>query len=411
MAGRFPGQNQRSKEAPMDFQWTNRSPVKPAWAVGNDEPSTPRKRSHDTLNPATPNVFNSPGPTFGANQNIPFLFQPVPVPQTPHSHSWAPPSQFSPSKPISAQPELKDIDMSEASPASTRNEDDDSPMKENEASRPVATGGLRRIFNQRTKKKETRLVVARRSDGSDEEGSGSENEGEGRRSVTPFAQTTSNHYTLNMPAPAPPPSDLPYVLLGYLQFFFNLSLILIFLYLFVQFIFTVQRDVEHRISEYRQDIIQEISMCSTQFKNNLCATSPIPAMIQQCANWDTCMNRDPTVVGRAKVGAELIAEVINGFVEPISWKTLLFTLSSLAFLTVFINTLLSLYRSKHQPIPDPPRHGTPHFPIAPATPFPQNMGYLSPAPTPSWGRHRSEQDMESPTRRRRLEGGMTAKIK
>jgi hypothetical protein len=34
------------------------------------------------------------------------------------------------------------------------------------------------------------------------------------------------------------------------------------------------------------------------------------------------MNRDPAIVGRAKVGAELIAEVVNGFVEPISWKTL-----------------------------------------------------------------------------------------
>ena len=34
------------------------------------------------------------------------------------------------------------------------------------------------------------------------------------------------------------------------------------------------------------------------------------------------MNRDPTVVGRAKVGAEMIAEVVNSFVEPISWKTL-----------------------------------------------------------------------------------------
>ena len=34
------------------------------------------------------------------------------------------------------------------------------------------------------------------------------------------------------------------------------------------------------------------------------------------------MNRDPTIVGRARVGAELIAEVVNGFVEPISWKTL-----------------------------------------------------------------------------------------
>lgn len=77
------------------------------------------------------------------------------------------------------------------------------------------------------------------------------------------------------------------------------------------------------------------------------------------------MNRDPTVVGRAKVGAELIAEVINGFVEPISWKTLVrlsslilfllppfkytlqaFTLSSLAFMTLFVNSLLSLFRSK-----------------------------------------------------------------
>lgn len=34
------------------------------------------------------------------------------------------------------------------------------------------------------------------------------------------------------------------------------------------------------------------------------------------------MNRDPSVIGRAKVSAELLAEVVNGFVEPISWKTL-----------------------------------------------------------------------------------------
>lgn len=89
----------------------------------------------------------------------------------------------------------------------------------------------------------------------------------------------------------------------------------------------------------------------------------------------------------------------------------IFSLTSLTFLTVFVNALLSLYRSKHQPIADPPRHATPHFPIAPATPFPQNMGYLTPAPTPSWGRYRSEQDMESPTKRRHLEGGVAAKIK
>lgn len=117
---------------------------------------------------------------------------------------------------------------------------------------------------------------------------------------------------------------------------------LVFLYLLVQFILTVQRDVEHRISDYamgtdlresrRQlwhlligvptDIVQEIGVCASQYKTNLCETNQIPAMTQQCAVWETCMNRDPTTVGRARIGAELIAEVVNGFVEPISWKTL-----------------------------------------------------------------------------------------
>lgn len=62
-------------------------------------------------------------------------------------------------------------------------------------------------------------------------------------------------------------------------------------------------------------------MCATQYKTN-CGTHTVPAMSHQCGVWESCMNRDPSIVGRAKVGAELIAEVVNGFVEPISWKTL-----------------------------------------------------------------------------------------
>jgi len=98
----------------MDYQWTNRSPVKPVWAAGGDEPNTPRKRSHDALNPPTPSLLSTAQqPTFGTNQNVPFLFHPIPVPQSPQTHPWAPPPQFSPSK---AFPEVKDVDMTEASP-------------------------------------------------------------------------------------------------------------------------------------------------------------------------------------------------------------------------------------------------------------------------------------------------------
>ena len=76
------------------------------------------------------------------------------------------------------------------------------------------------------------------------------------------------------------------------------------------------------LSHSATEIVQEIAQCAMQYKTNLCATNPIPAMSHQCGVWETCMNRDPTKVGRARVGAELIAEVVNGFVEPISWKTL-----------------------------------------------------------------------------------------
>lgn len=67
--------------------------------------------------------------------------------------------------------------------------------------------------------------------------------------------------------------------------------------------------------------MQEIALCTSSYSSNNCGT-PLPALIFQCLEWETCMAKDPSVVGRAKVGAEMLAEVINSFVEPISWKTL-----------------------------------------------------------------------------------------
>ncbi|KAF7986184.1 hypothetical protein HWV62_38590 [Athelia sp. TMB] len=405
----------RSTEAPMDFQFTSRpsSNTPPVWAAAaasSDDPTTPKKRPHDALAPAHPPFPGAPTPTFGAPRGSPFLFTtPAPAPHTPPAPAWAPPPLFSPEKAF-PQPqfsELRDVDMAEAS-----------PPREGEGARAVAGGALRRVFRSRERERArgSRLAMTRVADAEEDEdeGSGEESDEEedGGRGRVARRQNTSNHYTLNLPSAPAPQSDTPYILLGYLQFFFNLSLVLVFLYLVLQFILTVQRDVEQRISEYSMDIVQEIAMCATQHKNNLCA-SPIPAMAHQCASWETCMNRDPTIVGRARVGAEMIAEVVNGFVEPISWKTLAFTLTSLSFLTVFINTLLSLYRARiHHPAPAPV-HPPPVFALPPSTPFPREHfgGYLSPAPTPAWGRRVRERDdvLETPTRRRRLEGGAAGK--
>ncbi len=205
-------------------------------------------------------------PSFGTNQNTPFLFQ-TPSRQPSQPYPWVPPPNFSPSKAFpqpSPSEELRDVDMSEVSPPKP----EDSPNR----GRLIATGALRRVYRARQQAGSSSKLSRSysREDRDDEQDVFDDSDPEDdHRAATPVAHNTSNHYTLNMPSPPPPQSDTPYILLGYaspsaisranynynsryLQFFFNLSLILVFLYLVVQFILTVQRDVEHRISEYSQ---------------------------------------------------------------------------------------------------------------------------------------------------------------
>ncbi|KAF9513458.1 hypothetical protein BS47DRAFT_1296112, partial [Hydnum rufescens UP504] len=160
----------------------------------------------------------------------------------------------------------------------------------------------------------------------------------------------------------------------YLQFFFNLSLLLAFLYFAVLVIRTVQRDVDEKVAEYSSGTLREISQCTKLYLANKCDPAHrIPHMESTCLEWEECMNRDPSVVGRARVAAETFAQVVNSFVEEISWKTLAFTLVSLGFFVLFTNTMLSLYRSKHAP------HVRPLPPPAPS------MHIGTPVSSTPWG--------------------------
>lgn len=97
--------------------------------------------------------------------------------------------------------------MSESSPVRTDTEVDG---KEN--GRPMALGALRRVYHQRRGSRMSKTSHLRRGPEGEDEGfdSGSDEGGE----VGPITQNTSNHYTVNMPAPASAPSEAPYVLLG-----------------------------------------------------------------------------------------------------------------------------------------------------------------------------------------------------
>lgn len=78
-----------------------------------------------------------------------------------------------------------------------------------------------------------------------------------------------------------------------------------------------------------------------------------------CQGWELCMNRDPKVVGRARVGAETFAGIINSFFETISWKTMVFTVVSLTLFITLINSALFNLRAKQR---EPPAYAYPYPP-------------------------------------------------
>lgn len=171
--------------------------------------------SHGDLNSTTPTLLGTPHtPMFGSNLNVPFIFNQSATPSTPHQHPWAPPPSFSPEKAFpktTIQEEPNDVDMSDISPLKAEDRKVDS-------GRTMASGALRRVFKSRQKSRDDRVARGQRQgENDDPDYSDSEDEADGSMAMT---QNTSNHYTLNMPAPPPPQSDLPYVLLGLVYFCF-----------------------------------------------------------------------------------------------------------------------------------------------------------------------------------------------
>lgn len=180
-----------------------------------------------------------------------------------------------------------------------------------------------------------------------------------------IAQTSHRNHT------SPPRSWLdPEWCLGMAQFGFNATLLIGVVWVLFNVVRTLQRDVSSKVREYEMEYLAEIEACSQSYHLNRCGTDgAVPALANACANWQRCSARDPANVGRARVAAETVAEIVNGFVDVVSWKSMLFTLLSLIIIVGATNSFLSFFRirtrtnkgnrSINNPSQDDPRHTIP----------------------------------------------------
>ncbi|RLV94960.1 Nucleus export protein brr6 [Spathaspora sp. JA1] len=146
---------------------------------------------------------------------------------------------------------------------------------------------------------------------------------------------------------------VPYTLSLYLQLISNAVLVSILFYIIYNVITTLKGDINHKIETATSEILQEISFCSREYVRNKCSPENglrVPALEQECTELDKCRNRDPQLIARSKITAETFAEIINGFIGKISWKSMILINMLVLGGLVITNVIFVSYRSQWTPL-------------------------------------------------------------
>ncbi|GAB7364580.1 hypothetical protein MBLNU230_g5387t1 [Neophaeotheca triangularis] len=234
-------------------------------------------------------------------------------------------------------------------------------------------------------------------DASDSDSHRSNNRSKPRKTSRP---QTDPHPGSNIFPPASPPNEgnwlsrtftfiashptVPHILSFYAQLAFNLFLLSSLAYLLYTFYTALRADIDSNSHAATAEILAEMSLCTENFRLNRCDRASggrVPAMERVCEEWERCMSRDARAVGRARVGAKTVAEVVNGFVEGISWKAMFFTCLLVFGSFAVSNLAFGFFREKaaqHQP------QQQQQFWQQPPPPTPQHpqQQFLFGAPTP-----------------------------
>lgn len=110
---------------------------------------------------------------------------------------------------------------------------------------------------------------------------------------------------------------------SYLQFGSLTLLAVLFLFISFLFVYTLYTDIQARLASLTVELRAEILQCAKAYVDNRCEPATrIPAMERKCSGWEECMGREVLIVGKTRVVAETLAEVVNGFVDVISLKTM-----------------------------------------------------------------------------------------
>ncbi|KAL3430953.1 Di-sulfide bridge nucleocytoplasmic transport domain-containing protein [Aspergillus tetrazonus] len=387
--------DKRTAESPMDFEWQSRAPgdvTSPFYQLSMQHDNQ-KKRSH--------NVFDSPEkkqmPALREPNSQPFLFsQTKPTaPETPKS-VFAQPAFMTPRKfdldfssgaENMSSPENADNDDTPEQPTKTGHRNSLFGMYGRFAPSPgrgeiprlshYSNAAARRVQKRRLRNKALDLQVRRDSDDESDRPSSSEGQQKvkhkgGHKDEAPSSPTSTfkKFFTLVEAHP-----NVPNILSWWAQLALNFFIFSMAGYVLWGIVWTIRAEFDQAAEAASDTILAEMAACAKDYVDNRCGGGDrLPALETVCGNWERCMNRDPAKVGRAKVSAQTMAIIINSFIDPISWKAILFFLATISTVTFVSNWSFRSFRNRynHDFAPPPPDYqrqpSGQHHPLPPQLP-------------------------------------------
>ncbi|UKJ90696.1 hypothetical protein MACJ_001630 [Theileria orientalis] len=127
---------------------------------------------------------------------------------------------------------------------------------------------------------------------------------------------------------------------SWMKTIFNVTKTIILMYVVVSIFLIVKKDIETHIQRNVKTVDNESLTCLNEYTRNKCGILEIPALVDQCREWEICMKKDSlNYENISLISASVIASSIKHFISQLDLKSLLF------ILFIF---LLILYRNRPQ---------------------------------------------------------------
>ena len=130
--------------------------------------------------------------------------------------------------------------------------------------------------------------------------------------------------------------EIPSLLHEWAHLLYNLFLLCVVAAIIATVIVTLYGDYSIKYRDLQRQMVQQNIQCQQHFMDNKCLPETrVPALQEKCQEWEHCMWREGDSVAGAKITATVLAEILDSFVQTLSYKTMAF----LAAMVLLISSL------------------------------------------------------------------------